>query len=239
MPRSWAWATASATGASSGARCWSVPLRNAHWSAGVLWHLACNARMTRSAWATEGRCCRCRFYFAYCEAAFDARYIHNFQIVWAKSAQPDIQPSASQDLPKAVLGGTAAAADPFTQACPISRLVFWHSPVGRCGLTRIHLHSEPWWRLPKFWCHSVDTQAGLNRTPCTANQVLLAIYFFLAGCVVSQSRMLWVMPAASAVFACALAVTAATSSALSSSYRCGGSHHQYVCKPCMPLPGHG
>ena len=50
-------------------------------------------------------------------------------------------------------------------------------------------------------------------------QVLLAIYFFLAGCVVSQSRMLWVMPAASAVFACALALTAAASSALSSSYR--------------------
>ena len=49
--------------------------------------------------------------------------------------------------------------------------------------------------------------------------MLLAIYFFLAGCVVSQSRMLWVMPAASAVFACALALTAVASSALSSSYR--------------------
>ncbi len=50
-------------------------------------------------------------------------------------------------------------------------------------------------------------------------QVLLAVYFFLAGCVVSQSRMLWVMPAASALFACALALTAVASSALSSSYR--------------------
>lgn len=51
-------------------------------------------------------------------------------------------------------------------------------------------------------------------------QVLLAIYFFLAGCVVSQSRMLWVMPAASAVFACILASVAAASSLLSSAYRC-------------------
>jgi hypothetical protein len=50
--------------------------------------------------------------------------------------------------------------------------------------------------------------------------VLLAIYFFLAGCVVSQSRMLWVMPAASAVFACILASIAAASSLLSSAYRC-------------------
>jgi hypothetical protein len=60
--------------------------------------------------------------------------------------------------------------------------------------------------------------------------VLLAIYFFLAGCVVSQNRMLWVMPAASAVFACLLALTAAVSSLLSSSYR-QGQH-----SPCTTVP---
>ena len=61
--------------------------------------------------------------------------------------------------------------------------------------------------------------------------MLLAIYFFLAGCVVSQSRMLWVMPAASAVFACVLALTAVASSALSSSYRWACWLYQYklVC----------
>ena len=73
-------------------------------------------------------------------------------------------------------------------------------------------------------------------------QVLLAIYFFLAGCVVSQSRMLWVMPAASAVFACILACVSAASTLLSSSYRCAllldGSppsripSHTYACSPC-------
>ena len=63
--------------------------------------------------------------------------------------------------------------------------------------------------------------APRGRRPACAlpGQVLLAVYFFLAGCVVSQSRTLWVMPAASAVFACALALTAGASSALSSTYR--------------------
>ena len=63
-----------------------------------------------------------RFYFAYCEAAFDAKYIHNFQLVWAKSAQPVFELTSSQELSKSLLGGTAAAADPFTQACPLSQL---------------------------------------------------------------------------------------------------------------------
>ncbi|EIE24233.1 cyclopropane fatty acid synthase [Coccomyxa subellipsoidea C-169] len=109
-----------------------------------------------------------RFYFAYCEAAFDAKYIHNFQIRWAKAtdhpAADPLQPSSSQELPKHVVAKAAAPADPVTQ-------------------------------------------------------VLLAIYFFLAGCVVSQSRMLWVMPAASAVFACILACVSAASTLLFSSYR--------------------
>lgn len=28
----------------------------------------------------------CRFYFAYCEAGFDARYLHNFHLVWTKDS---------------------------------------------------------------------------------------------------------------------------------------------------------
>lgn len=67
-----------------------------------------------------------------------------------------------------------------------------------------------------------NSQARTNRCVTSDHgkvQVLLAIYFFLAGCVVSQSRMLWVMPAASAVFACIMATVAAASSLLSSSYR--------------------
>ena len=50
-------------------------------------------------------------------------------------------------------------------------------------------------------------------------QVLLAVYFFLAGCIVNQSRMMWVAPAASASFACLFAAVSHASNMLSSSYR--------------------
>lgn len=49
--------------------------------------------------------------------------------------------------------------------------------------------------------------------------MLLAVYFFLAGCIVSQSRMMWVAPAASALFACLFAAVSHASSMLSSTYR--------------------
>ncbi len=66
----------------------------------------------------------CRFYFAYCEAAFDAKYIHNFQILWQKSAEPQkvlsaLTPSSSEELSKPL--GTlinpiqSAPSDPITQ----------------------------------------------------------------------------------------------------------------------------
>ena len=51
-------------------------------------------------------------------------------------------------------------------------------------------------------------------------QVLLAIYFFLAGWLLSQSRRLWIMPAASAVFALIWALTDAACAALLTTYRC-------------------
>ena len=66
----------------------------------------------------------CRFYFAYCEAAFDAKYIHNFQILWEKSADPQnghspLAPTNSEELSKP-LGALispiqAAPSDPITQ----------------------------------------------------------------------------------------------------------------------------
>ena len=50
-------------------------------------------------------------------------------------------------------------------------------------------------------------------------QVLLALYFFLAGCMVSQSRMMWVVPAASALFAALFAAVSHASDVLSSLFR--------------------
>ena len=46
--------------------------------------------------------------------------------------------------------------------------------------------------------------------------MLLAVYFFLAGIAVSQSRLLWVMPLASAGYHMLLIITAAVVSNLAS-----------------------
>lgn len=66
-----------------------------------------------------------RFYFAYCEAAFDAKYIHNYQIRWAKAldhtgAGDSLQPSSSQELPKPTQAKATVPADPVTQASSFS-----------------------------------------------------------------------------------------------------------------------
>ncbi|PSC74866.1 cyclopropane-fatty-acyl-phospholipid synthase [Micractinium conductrix] len=69
-----------------------------------------------------------RFYFAYCEAAFDARYIHTFQVTWVKDEQPTLTPEDLQrsiEMSKGIHSPTAsldspaaswAAGDPITQA---------------------------------------------------------------------------------------------------------------------------
>lgn len=79
-------------------------------------------------------CAVCRFYFTYCEAAFDARYIHNFQITWTKAAE------AGPAEPDTVAGSADAAAtaalppssrdppDPVTQV-RASRITLAHSPT--------------------------------------------------------------------------------------------------------------
>ena len=77
---------------------------------------------------------RCRFYFAYCEAAFDARYIHNFQITWAMSAAA--APAPLLGAPRAGTGpvslaasGKAAAAAPTDSVTQARRpFVAWHMP---------------------------------------------------------------------------------------------------------------
>ena len=42
--------------------------------------------------------CRFEFYFAYCEAAFDSRYLQDYQIVWQRVAAPHAQPPLKQRL---------------------------------------------------------------------------------------------------------------------------------------------
>ena len=75
----------------------------------------------------------CRFYFAYCEAAFDARYLHNFQILWEKSSEPDAAatsraPMGPSELPKqAVPPLQPPPSDPTTQ------VVRWERAPSPCG----------------------------------------------------------------------------------------------------------
>ena len=57
----------------------------------------------------------CRFYFAYCEAAFDAKYIHNYQILWIKD--PAAAPPAAPAPAFATANGSGAiiSSNPVTQ----------------------------------------------------------------------------------------------------------------------------
>lgn len=58
-----------------------------------------------------------RFYFAYCEAAFDAQYIHTYQITWAKDKPVTLTPFDMQRaLERSKHGGKAAAAAPAAAA---------------------------------------------------------------------------------------------------------------------------
>eukprot|EP00873_Tetraselmis_striata_P000460 jgi/Tetstr1/420724/TSEL_011807.t1 len=81
-----------------------------------------------------------RFYFAYCEAAFDARYIHDFHITWVKdvamvapSAGPAAAPAASASSDPCTqvllafyffLAGIAVTQHPFLWIVPVSTLGF-------------------------------------------------------------------------------------------------------------------
>jgi hypothetical protein len=42
--------------------------------------------------------CRFEFYFAYCEAAFDSRYLQDYQIVWQRVGAPHLQPPLKRRL---------------------------------------------------------------------------------------------------------------------------------------------
>ena len=57
----------------------------------------------------------CRFYFAYCEAAFDAHYIHDFQITWTKAEQHAHAESRADDSAAGLLSPSRSPPDPVTQ----------------------------------------------------------------------------------------------------------------------------
>jgi len=85
-----------------------------------------------------------RFYFAYCEAAFDARYIHDYQIAFVKAAEKEAGggPSGSG-------GGGAAAAAPLPPPLPASPVVPQALLAVYCFLAGLVVGSRPaLWAAP-------------------------------------------------------------------------------------------
>ena len=94
----------------------------------------------------------CRFYFAYCEAAFDARYIHNFQITWVKSAEaapaPLLGPPPSASAVRAS-GGKAAA----------------HASAPTDSVTQARGHACSAFLVQTGWLSDVKTTRWLHKSP--------------------------------------------------------------------------
>ena len=107
------------------------------------------------------------FYFAYCEAAFDARYIHDFHVTWVKSRVGNITAPSS---PITGPPGTSAAAVTAVAAAG--------------GVT-----------VPSTAALGDRVKQELPSDPVT--QLLLALYFFLAGLLVQRHPHLYLMPLAS------------------------------------------
>jgi len=57
----------------------------------------------------------CRFYFAYCEAAFDAKYIHNYHILWVKDASVPAPVVPAPLFTTGNAGGAIISSNPVTQ----------------------------------------------------------------------------------------------------------------------------
>lgn len=129
-----------------------------------------------------------RFYFAYCEAAFDARYIHTFQMTWIKDGEPTL---TDQDVVSAMersKQGLQVDVPPLVASTD----------------------------MPKFHTTPVGAQAD------ALTQVLMYVYFFLAGAAVSTSRVLWLIPVTMVVSAVLYTVSAVVSGWLLGMYKALG-----------------
>jgi hypothetical protein len=189
----------------------------------------------------DGVLCHARFYFAYCEGAFDARYIHNFQISWIN----DEAASSEDRTPTARLEPTAEAPKlALPSADMVTQVQF--ASLAENGYRKLHYRASavPKWMVCKLSgnsnlrtpspgqshaklglpCPVFDsTPLSLSNT-CSLPQALLAVYFFLAGLAVNQQQLLWIVPLSSACFAlCFYAVTAAAMAGLPA-IRCGCVH---------------
>jgi hypothetical protein len=171
------------------------------------------------------------FYFAYCEAAFDMRYIHDYHVTWHKSAAAEPAGSLAAAQPAAVAAVVAAAGagagwvkqelptDSFTQVgLALELFCFFLTLPALC-----------WFEAPQTPTRCEVTVATPPPPPCCGAfllllllQALLALYFFLAGLLVQRHPLLWVMPITSTLCALLHGTVALLAHATSRSYRALG-----------------
>lgn len=125
-----------------------------------------------------------RFYFAYCEGAFDAKYIHTFQMTWVKDQVPSLTE-----------GDVRIAMERSKAGLPVE--VALNSGV---GATARALFSKD--------DGSISSTSPRNDA---LTQIIMSVYFFLAGVAVSTSHVLWLLPLVTALSAFLFSINAAIS----------------------------
>lgn len=138
-----------------------------------------------------------RFYFVYCEAAFDARYIHNFHLTWVKDGGSNPGGPAAAGQPGAAANATATATLTTSSGS---------ASVPGCTSLAPPLASD------KLWAAAEQLKRELPSDPLT--QALLALYFFLAGILVRAHPVMWLLPAVSCACVAAMAAVRAASEIL-------------------------
>ncbi|MEW5297105.1 MAG: hypothetical protein WDW36_000333 [Sanguina aurantia] len=129
-----------------------------------------------------------RFYFVYCEAAFDARYIHNYHILWVKdSAESALAPTGAAGCSTGSSSSSAAGL-----AAGVRQVIALEVPTDPITLMLLGLYffltgmmvrSQPiLWLLPLVSCLSALV-AGLTNA---ASQAILPFYRTL-----SSERQAW------------------------------------------------
>ena len=141
-----------------------------------------------------------RFYFVYCEAGFDAKYIHTYQITWVKDREFTL---TRQQLEKACTYKIIAKVS--SQNCEkYSLFTVLSSFVSAVQLSKGETSTA-----------STDgLLASASESPSMLTQFLICLYVFLSGIAVSKNPVLWLSPFSTFAAALVYLITSWTSSFL-------------------------
>lgn len=124
-----------------------------------------------------------RFYFAYCEAGFDAHYIHTFQLTWVKDGEFEL---SSDDLRYAL---------EMSKRGKLRKGQLQFSSK-RKGVPEEERRETANGRINMDASMGVSAWSGNNGLASSdvVTQILMCLYFFLAGAAISTSPTLWLLP---------------------------------------------